>query len=378
MTDEKLTEQELCESEQKFSIMFEKAPFAAALSALPDGVIVNVNEAFERVFGFTKQEAVGKTSLELGINPSAQDRTRIAGELHAHGSIHDLELKLITKSGAERVFLLNLDMVGIGGERYILQTAQDITERKRAEEEILRLNSELEQRVVERTHQLEKSKKEMQSILDGMSTLNAKVQPDGTLLFVNKIAIQASGLPAEELMRTNFLEGQWWAFDPDVQCRVKEMFAQACAGESINYDERIFAFGQVLTINFSLTPILGEDGRVDYIVAEGRDITSRILAEQEILQLNQDLERRTSELEFVNKELESFSYSVSHDLRAPVRAIAGFSRGVLEDYGALLPEEGRDQLEMVIGSAKRMTELIESLLALAHVTRLPVERRTVN
>jgi signal transduction histidine kinase len=156
------------------------------------------------------------------------------------------------------------------------------------------------------------------------------------------------------------------------------MFAQACAGESINYDERIFAFGQVLTINFSLTPIPGEDGRVDYIVAEGRDITSRILAEQEILQLNQDLERRKSELEFVNKELESFSYSVSHDLRAPVRAIAGFSRGVLEDYGALLPEEGRDQLEMVIGSAKRMTELIESLLALAHVTRLPVERRTVN
>src|SRR5262249_41364189 len=157
------------------------------------------------------------------------------------------------------------------------------------EEEVLRLNAELEQRVIERTHQLEVtnreldySRREIQSILDGMSTLNAKVGPDGTLLFVNKIAIQASGLGTEELMKTNFLEGQWWAFDPQVQNRVKEAFTRARTGTTINYDERIFVFGQILTINFSLTPVFGENGRVEYILAEGRDITKNILAEQEI------------------------------------------------------------------------------------------------
>src|SRR6185369_1237377 len=233
------------------------------------GVIINVNEAFERVFGFTKGEAIGKTSLHLGINPNAEDRTRITAQLQSEGHIHDLELRLITKANGQRIFLVNIDLVRIEQQTYILQTAQDITERKRAEEEVQRLNAELEQRVIDRTHQLEvvnreldNSRKEIQNILDGMSTLNAKVDLDGTLLFVNKIAIQASGLPESELMRTNFLDGGWWAFDSNVQKRVQDAFSQARQGTPINYDEQIFVFGQILTINFSLTPVLGEDKHV--------------------------------------------------------------------------------------------------------------------
>src|SRR5204862_656204 len=69
ITERKRAEQELRESEQKFSIIYDKAPFAGVLSKLPDGVIININEEFEKVFGYSKQEATGKTSLELGINP---------------------------------------------------------------------------------------------------------------------------------------------------------------------------------------------------------------------------------------------------------------------------------------------------------------------
>jgi len=191
------------------------------------------------------------------------------------------------------------------GDSYLETKEQLIrTERKRAEEELRKLNEDLEQRVAERTHrlehanqQLEDSKQEIQKILDSMSTLNAKVDLDGTLLFVNKIAAQASGLPIQELMGTNFLEGQWWAFDPQVQSRVKDAFLKACFGTAISYDEKIFVFGQILTISFSLTPMLGNKGRVEYILAEARDISALKQAE-EALQL------RTTQLEAANQGLQ--------------------------------------------------------------------------
>jgi len=109
ITERKRAEQALRDSERKLAIMYDKAPFAGVLSRLPDGVIVTVNEAFERVFGFTKQEVEGKTSLELGINPDWERRSRIVVELQARGSVRDLELNLLTKSSEARVFLVNLN-----------------------------------------------------------------------------------------------------------------------------------------------------------------------------------------------------------------------------------------------------------------------------
>jgi PAS domain S-box-containing protein len=134
MTSQKRAEQALRVGEQKFSIIFDKVPFAAALSKFPEGVIVNVNESFERAFGFTKQEAINKTTLELGINPDSENREHIVAELQAQGSARGIEQKLVTKSGVQRVFLLNIDLVSVGTQKYILQTAEDITEHKRAEE----------------------------------------------------------------------------------------------------------------------------------------------------------------------------------------------------------------------------------------------------
>ena len=92
--------------------------------------------------------------------------------------------------------------------------------------------------------------------------------------------------------------------------------------------------------------------------------------ENRLVKLDAELERRvserTEELERVNRELESFSYAVSHDLKAPLRAVSGFAEALLEDYGELLPEEGRDQLHRLRAGTVRMRELIDGLLALAH------------
>src|SRR4029077_17979801 len=87
---------------------------------------------------------------------------------------------------------------------------------------------------------------------------------------------------------------------------------------------------------------------------------------------------RTAELELANQELEAFSYSVSHDLRAPLRAVDGFSHAVLEDYGHQLPEEGRHYLQTIREGAQRMGVLIDDLLTFSRLSRLPLHKQAVS
>lgn len=143
ITERKRANEELRKSEEKFNILYNRVPIAAALSRLRDGVMLDVNEAFERQFGFTRDEVLGKTSLELGINPDVEARAHIRSELEAQGLVRDREVRLKTKSRVERVFLLNLDVVDINNEKYILQTAHDITERKTLEDSLQRRGAEL-------------------------------------------------------------------------------------------------------------------------------------------------------------------------------------------------------------------------------------------
>jgi len=163
ITERKRAEEAIRESEQKFSIMFHKAGFAAALSRLPDGALVDVNEAWVKMFGYTREETIGRTTLELNINPDAATRARIIAQLQERGSVRDQELTLHTKSGDPRVLLANVDLVDMSGQKYVLNTVQDITERKKAEAEICKLNEELEQRVIDRTAQLDAANKELEA-----------------------------------------------------------------------------------------------------------------------------------------------------------------------------------------------------------------------
>ena len=123
----------LQESESRFGAMFAKSPFALALSSMPGAVLTEVNPAFERLFGFTRDELLGKTSPELAIS-DGESPLQVDREIARQGFVHDFECVRRTKSGDEVWLSLNVDTLTIGGEEYLLTTVQDITRRKLAEE----------------------------------------------------------------------------------------------------------------------------------------------------------------------------------------------------------------------------------------------------
>ncbi len=134
--------------------------------------------------------------------------------------------------------------------------------------------------------------------------------------------------------------------------------------------------GTELPVEISLSPLDTPDGPM--VMSAIRDISERKTIEERIRALNRDLEHRVAELDALNRELEAFSYSVSHDLRAPLRGIDGFSQALLEEYEDRLDAEGKDYLRRVRAASQRMGELIDDLLNLSRVTRREMRREAVD
>ena len=284
---------------------------------------------------------------------------------------------IIVLTDADDVPVANAMLRG-GAQDFIVRTERDASllarsirsaiERKRADLRIRGLTEHLEQRVLDRTGELEVAnselvvrRRELQDFIDAMSTMNAKIACDGTLLLANRIAQRASGFPIDRLIGMNFLDSQWWSFDPEVQARVRGAFASAVGGALVSYEERMLAFGKIITILLTLVPVTGDEGEVAYIVAEGRDISRRIEVEDA--------------LKAANQELEAFTYSVSHDLRAPIRQIDGFSRLLVEHCGSSLDSRAQHYLSRVRESTVRMGRLVDDLLRLSQLGRQDMRPR---
>jgi PAS domain S-box-containing protein len=202
---------------------------------------------------------------------------------------------------------------------------------------------------------------------------------EGNITSFNRAAEQLTGYSRAEAVGQRFTR----LVAPEHTEQVAHALAAACQAGAEGTCELVLLTrdGRPVPVEVSAKAICHE-GKPVGLQGIARDITERKRAEQEIHRLNATLESRvrdrTAQLEVANQELEAFSYSVSHDLRAPLRSIDGFSRALQQDHGPQLGEEGRHYLDRVRSAAQRMAQLIDDLLALSRVTRSEIRRETVH
>ncbi|HEY3310585.1 MAG TPA: PAS domain S-box protein [Anaerolineales bacterium] len=214
-------------SEERFRLAFQTSPDSITINRLEDGIYVDINEGFTKLTGYTRDEIIGRSSLEFNIWEDPADRKQLLRDLITSGVVKNMEAQFRMKDGRVRTGQMSARIILLNEIPHILSITRDIDDNKRAEEQIRKLNTHLELRVAE----------------------------------------------------------------------------------------------------------------------------------------------RTSQLQAANRELEAFAYSVSHDLRAPLRGIDGWSRALQEDYGSLLDSQAQEYLQRVRSETSRMDQLINALLQLSRVTR---------
>jgi PAS domain S-box-containing protein len=240
-------------------------------------------------------------------------------------------------------------------------TVQDITELKLVEEA------------------LRQSERRYRSLIEALDVALCRWLPDTTLTFTNEMYRQIFGIRG----RADGIK--WLKFLPDESRDETAAFYQEVAQNPrlVTYDHPVtFEDGRTRHFQWIDTPILDADGTLLEFQSVGLDITERKQAEEEIRQLNIGLEQRvaqrTAQLETANKELEAFAYSVSHDLRAPLRAMEGFSAALLTHYPNRLDDKGRHYLDRIQNASQRMGQLINDLLTLSRVTRRDIALQPVS
>lgn len=199
---------------------------------------------------------------------------------------------------------------------------------------------------------------------------------DGRLCDVNHRACETLGLPRATLLTMNVAD-----VDPALPAAGLAFWHTLTPGESLTLRSRHRrGDGSDFPVELSVGAV--EIGGERRLLALARDISERERAEAEIHELNASLEQRvaerTAELTAANRELDAFAYAVSHDLRAPLRAMSGFSTALLEDCAGQLDADGRAYLDQIIAGSRRMGELIDGLLALSRSTRGELRRERVD
>ncbi|PKP32291.1 MAG: hypothetical protein CVT99_06020 [Bacteroidetes bacterium HGW-Bacteroidetes-16] len=269
---QKQTDGALLQSEHKFFVLFNKSAYPASLSKLPDGIIIDVNEAFEREFGLTRNEVLGKTSVELGINPDEAGQKRIIETLREYDFVRNQEMVLRSKSGDLCFYETNIDKVVIGGQEYLLNAIQNISQYKKAENK-LKENFDLIRIAGEKVK------------LGGWN-VNLKEN----LAYLSDEVATILEIPADF---GSVMENGIQFYAPEWREKITAVFGQ-CAQQGIPFDEvmeMITATGKRLWVRTIGEAVRNENGDIVKVQGAFQDITKRKKAEAELIKAKSTVEK---------------------------------------------------------------------------------------
>lgn len=483
--------------EERFRKAFETSPDAVSLTTLDDGTIVAVNQAFQRILGWTEADVVGRSTADIRLWRNPGERAAFVAELRRTGLVENLQVEMATRSGAAIAVLVSASLLEMDGRQHILAVSRDVTERRRIEEAlresetkfrfmaensgdvIWHLDREyrfdyvspaderlhgfrpeevlgktiwsfLKPEGIERARQVNEKRLaderagirtgpvryELEEICKDGSwvwtevTVNPYHDGSGQVVGYHGVTRDISERKRmEESLRESERElrqaqviagfGSYVLDVAEARWRSSETL-DAIFGIDATWDRSVEGWGALIhpeereeMVRYVTQDVLGRvrpfdreyrivrpsdgeerwvhgrgevstgpDGRATRLSGTIVDVTERRLAEERIRGMNEELERRvaerTEQLSYAVRELESFAYSISHDLKTPLRAIDGYSALLQSDHGAGLGEEARDYLAKVRRGVATMGQLISDLLEYSRLDRRAMRIESVD
>ncbi len=352
---------EVQESELRFRALVEGLHEAAYRMTLPDGRYRYMGPAARHVFGYPRETFETTPGFIAKIlHPESVPYFEAALAELMEGSVRAVyEYRVVDPEGGARwIIQSNRGIFDEHGTLVALEgLCRNVTEERRALE------------------LLQRQRREQATILDSIPALVFYKDTENRIIRVNQDFAEAMGMERAQLEGRTCFElwpGQAEAYWRDDQ----EVMATGVAKRGIV--EPLATPEGERWLRTDKVPFRDEDGGITGIIGFSVDITERKRAEDAVVELNRRLERRAAELSDANRELEAFSYSVSHDLRSPLRAIDGYSRILLEDQADALDDDGRRVLEQVRASAQEMGVLIDGLLQLSRLGRRSLQTEPVD
>ena len=350
ITQKRLSEEKLRESEQRYKTAFRTSPSILVISSLKDGHILEANDAFIKLMGYSKDEIPTLNCIQAGIWTDTEQRNKLVDLLKKQGYAKNMEAVFRTKNGEYKTILLSAEVIWIKKEAYMMSAWLDITERKTAEEE------------------LRKSEEIFRALVTASSDVLYRMSPD----WQEMRQLHSRGFLSDTLEPNSSWLQEY--IHPDDQPFVTENIKKAIQSKTVfELEHRVRRADGSYGWTFSrAVPIMDSSNEITEWFGAASDVTERKEAENALQKDHDELElkvkERTAELEIKNKELRDFTHIASHDLSEPLRKVLTFGSMLMERSANALDDTSKDYLHRMNNAVKRMQNLLNSLLAYSRVT----------
>ena len=330
ITDWKLAQERLRESEEKFAKVFRCAPIPMTLSSADDGTFVDANDKFCEISGFSLPQCIGRTSVDVGwLLP--EERNRLIQEIRTYGTVKDMDLKAQTRDKRELELIYCGELLQTGEHQLILSTAMDVTERK----------------------QLEAKNLLLAAIVDSSDDAIIGKTPDGIITSWNKGAEKLYGYPEHEMIGKPITILAPHGREDEMQ-RILEQIRN---GKSVNHIETVRRnrAGEIIPVSLTVSPIIDKDGTIIGASTITCDISDRVKGEEQRDLLQKQL-YQAQKMEAVG----TLAGGIAHDFNNILQVVRGFSDiGLLDSSTS---DTNRDRFRKINEAAQRAADLVRGLM----------------